>query len=54
MEIIELTRHFGSVVGTPGISEELAKLCNTQLLRLTETLVKKVDEALLKNSNLIL
>ncbi len=53
-EIVELTRHFGSIVGTPGISEEVAKLANKQLLRLTEALGPAVDKALAQDAGLII
>ena len=29
-DIAELTRHFGAIVGTPGISEDVSKFCNQQ------------------------
>lgn len=52
-EIVELTRHFGSIVGTPGISEDVAKIANKQLLRLTEAIGPAVDKILAQNSGII-
>ncbi len=52
-QIVELTKHFGAVVGTPGISEDVQKKCNKQLLRLIESLDSLVDKALATNAGLI-
>lgn len=52
-QIVELTKHFGAVVGTPGISEDIQKKCNKQLLRLLEALDKTVNETLATNAGLI-
>ena len=52
-EIVELTRHFGSIIGTPGISEEVAKKCNKQLLRLVDALDRDVDRVLAGNAGII-
>jgi hypothetical protein len=51
--VVDLTKHFGSIVGTPGISEEVEKLANAQLLRLTKALVPTVNKVLAEGEGLI-
>lgn len=53
-EVIELTRHFGSIVGTAGVSIEVIEECNKQLLKLVKCLSKNVDKATAANSGLII
>lgn len=48
-ELAELTRHFGAIVGTPGISEEVSKYCNGQLLKLAKSIEVNVDRAIQAN-----
>ena len=52
-EIVELTRHFGSIVGTPGISEEVLKECNKYLLKLVKCMEANVNKVTATNSGLI-
>ena len=52
-EIVELTRHFGSIVGTPGISEEVLIECNKHILKLVKCLEANVNKATAANSGLI-
>lgn len=50
-EIAELTRHFGAIVGTLGVSEEVSKEANKQLLKLVKALDVNVDRAVQANQS---
>lgn len=52
-EIIELTKHFGAIVSTPGVAEDIVKKCNKQLKRLVDALDSAVDATLAQNAGLI-
>lgn len=52
-QIVELTKHFGAVVGTPGISKEVQEKGNRQLLRLLDALDNTVNATLASNAGLI-
>jgi len=45
-KIINLINHFGAIVSTEGIHEDIKKHCNVQLSRLVHALDKLVDETL--------
>lgn len=44
IEIAEMIRFYGSIVGTEGVSEEIKKLCNANILKLLDKIQPKVVE----------
>lgn len=44
-ELVESIRFFGSLVATPGLSEDVKGKCNSYLLRMIEALEPAVDKA---------
>ena len=49
--VAELTRHFGAIVGTTGVDDEVKKACNTHLLKLVKCLEVNVDKAVQENQS---
>jgi len=50
----ELTRFYGSIVGTPGISKDVQEHCNSQLFKLVKAFDPVMQEITAEVSGLIL
>lgn len=44
IEIAEMIRFYGSIVGTEGVSDEIKTLCNTNIMKLLNKIQPKVVE----------
>lgn len=52
-EIAEKVRFYGSIVGTEGISEDIQKLCNKNIMRLLEAVQPELDKITSSKAGLI-
>lgn len=52
-EQAELIRFYGSIVSTPGISNDIKDICNTNILKLVQSVQPAVDKVTAKSAGLI-
>jgi len=52
-ELAEQVKFYGTLIGTTGMSEDVLKLCNKNLLKLLQALQPGVDKLTAKKSGLI-
>lgn len=52
-QIIEYTKHYGSIVSTPGVDPKIVEKCNAQLKRLVDALDSDLDILLANYTGLI-
>lgn len=52
-EQAELIRFYGSIVSTPGITDEIKAICNENILKLVQSVQSAVDKVTAKSAGLI-
>lgn len=52
-ELAEMVRFYGTLIGTPEMSEEVTNLCNKNLYKLLQTLQPSVDRFTARKSGII-
>ena len=53
VEVAELVRFYGSIVGTEGISKEIQKLCNDNIQVLLDAIQPKIAKVTAKSAGII-